>query len=204
VPIAGQDFATAGVRVDPQGGQDIATPFTVQGLAVFRGGRQVGWLDGGAALGWATAAGHLQHQAMTVNAGGVHFTVDLLGEHRRVSVQPGADGPQLLLRANVYAHLVGGGPPGGGELTGPSMRALEHLAASALANDVDAALAQARALGSDVFGLGEYVRVRDPRWWQGVQAAWSARYFPQVPVSVRIQVQINSIGSELCPLLAGC
>jgi spore germination protein KC len=206
IPLAGQAYTTVGIEQGPDRGERISAPFVIHGLAMFRRGQLVGWLDDGAALGWAAATGHLQHQALAVNAAGRQFDLELLGSRPRIQVFPAATGPSVLLTLRVTAHLASIRRPlgGGGELTEPALHALEGLAADALTADVEEALRQAQAVGADVFGLGEYVRLRDPSYWHRVAADWQGGRFAGLVVRVRAEVAIATAGSIVCPLFGRC
>lgn len=207
MPTAGQAFTTAGVAAGPPSPSRIGTPFELRGLALFRGAQLVGWLDDGAALGWAAGTGKLEHQTMSVASRGWRFDLNLLGARRRVLVQGPSDSPSVLLSVRVTAHLVNfQGPAGERKFTPVLTRRIEQLAAAAMRRDVEAALDEARRAGADIFGLGEYVRLRDPGYWEGARARWDQEGFPRLPVQVQTQVRLTSIGDLLCPPIArwGC
>ena len=58
--------------------------------------------------------------------------------------------------------------------------------------------------GADVFGIGEYIRLHDPAYWNRVRSDWNTGAFPKLPVRMVVRVTISSVGEILCPLLGRC
>jgi len=205
MPAKGQDFVTAGVLTPTAPSPAVAVPVELTGLALFRGGGLAGWLDGGAALGWMAATGHLQHQTMSVDRAGWRFDLVLLGDRPSVAVRPTPDGPSVSMRLSVAAQLANLlAPTSAMDLTPATLASLEALGDEALTGDVEAALTQARTIGADPFGLGEYVRIADPAYWSRVRDTWGAASFGQLPVAVRVELTIQSAGTVVCPIASGC
>lgn len=202
MPLRGRSLATAGVAVGPSSSGETV-PTVLSGEALFRGQRLVGWLQGGAALGYAVVSKRLHHQGLEVSTAEGPVALDLTGASRRVRVRPqGSAAPQVELSVLVRAHLVSATQA---ELwdAPANLRAIEQAAAAVLAPDVQAALDQTRAQGTDPLGLGEYVRLADPAYWDRVGQDWATAGYPGLPVTVRLRVRISAIGEMLCPLL-GC
>ncbi len=204
MPLAGMEFATAGVTTGKS--QDSETvPVVLSGEALFRGDRLVGWLQGDPAVGWAAVMKRLHHQALSVLTPTGRVELELAGAGRRVRVIPdGMSVPQVQISLRVAAHLAD--VSGTGDFWGYPGRVpvMETVAAQALQREVRAALEQAQSDGTDVFGIGEYVRLRDPAYWYRVRTDWNTGAFPNLPVSVMVRVTITSVGEILCPLLGRC
>jgi spore germination protein KC len=210
VPVDGDAFVTAGVTAPRAGAADpIAVPVRLDGLALFRGARLVGWLSGNAALGWRAATGRLHHQTLVVGGPGHGFDLQLVAGTRSVAIANGPRGPGGRLTLRVTAHLSNIHEPAAASNVEPSLtpaavRSMEAAAASALRRDVEAALREARDSGSDPFGFGEYVRLRDPRYWEGARSTWNARGFGRFPVQVHVEVTMRSVGNVVCSIIRGC
>jgi len=109
------------------------------------------------------------------------------------------------MRLSVAAQLANLlAPTSAMDLTPATLASLEALGDEALTGDVEAALTQARTIGADPFGLGEYVRIADPAYWSRVRDTWGAASFGQLPVAVRVELTIQSAGTVVCPIASGC
>jgi len=205
IQLEGDDPTTAGVRVEPAAGGAVTTPLRLTGVALFRGERLEGWLDGDAALGWAVATGRVRHSILVLPADGGSFSVEILGARRLVRVRPGPGGPQADIDVRATARLAAAqGVPSDFWRSPGRADALRQAAEAALARDVGSAVRAAQAGGADVFSLGQFVRVEDPADWRLLQPRWGDSGFPHLPVSARVRVALQSLGSLSCPVVGPC
>ena len=204
--LAADEPATAGVIVDTSQGTGKRAAFRLTGVALFRGGRLVGWLEGDAALGWAVATGRIQEQAVVVpGPSGGSFTVELHHIQRRLHVRQGPHGPTVEMDLNVTTQLSAAHGAPADFWKDPGLeRLVESATEAVLTADVRDALRQAQAVGADVFSLGEYVRVQDFRDWSGLRPGWSTSGFPALAVTPKVHVHLVDVGLVVCPLVGGC
>ena len=186
------------------GVQTCALPI-LTGIALFRGGRLVGWLDGPAALGWEAATERIHEQVLAVPApGGGIYTVELHHVGRRVRVRRGPHGPAVELDLQVTAQLSQAPGASAAFWGNPALvRKVEAGTEAVLAADVRSALSQAQAVGADVFSIGEYVRVQDYRDWTVLRAQWSTSGFRDLQVTPKVTVHLADVEIP-CPLAGGC
>ena len=75
-----------------------------------------------------------------------------------------------------------------------------EVIAKALARDIQGnalkMISQTQDWGTDILGLGQYVRVREPKWFRSVD--WSKEY-PKCEISLEVKVKINRIGTVTKP-----
>jgi Ger(x)C family germination protein len=75
-----------------------------------------------------------------------------------------------------------------------------EVIAKALARDIQGnalkMISQTQDWGTDILGLGQHVRVRDPKWFKG--ADWIKEY-PKCEISLEVKVKINRIGTVTNP-----
>lgn len=204
--ITGDQPTAPGLRVPSAQGQSTSTAFSLDGTALFRGDRLVGWLGQAATLGWLLATDRVRAQTVLVPtaAGGV-YTVQLNATHCQVQVWQGAHGPEAHLRIRVRASLLAIQAAPADFWGHPAeVTAVEAATARQLAADVRQGLRAARAAGSDVFGLGEYVRIHDPQAWYRMDGDWNTVGFPQLPVTLQVGVTLRALGKRFCPLRGLC
>ncbi len=203
--LDGDQPFTAGVDVPVAQGSGKTATFGLTGLAMFQHGRLAGWLDGGAALGWAVATGRVRAQPLSAPGPAGPLTLELASSERRIRVQAGPGGPAVTILIRVTARLAGTNDARDDFYRQPRLlAAAQGQAAADLEADVAAALRAARAAGSDVFSLGQFVRVQDPRYWAQFGAEWGARGFRDLPVTSQVAVEINDVGLSVCPLFGPC
>lgn len=201
---AGDQPATVGITLtrSPQGkGQTMG--FALTGMALFRGDRLVGWLDAAQSLGWLLASGRSRSPSLDVRGpGGALVSLQILGVRRRVLVRAAPGGPRLDLRLHVALAVRGvAGAPLNFWARPADLDRVATEAARRLAADVQAALRVAQAAGSDVFGLGERVRLQDPGYWRAVRNRWDTGPFRQLPVAVQVQVRVRQLGKAFAAAL---
>lgn len=200
--LAGDEPTTVGVSVASTPGGPRTTPFRITGLAMFRRDRLVGWLDGERALGWAIATGRVHHLPLVVPRAGGHVDLELMGSRRRVAVSEDHGTPRIQLTLSIEADLVAAqGTPADYWRQPQRLHSIGEAAAQIVQHDVEQAIRAAQSDGTDVFSLGEYVRLQDVAAWRAMRENWNQRDFGRVPVDVRVRVHVGSVGEILSPLL---
>lgn len=204
LPMEGDEPVTAGVTV--AGKPDMTgTALRLTSLALFRGDRLVGWLQGPAALGWLVATGRAHFATLVVPTPAGSYTLQLIGDQRRLRVTRGPSGPQVEIAVRVAARLIDVPRlPADFAHAPDQVEALQAAAVRVLTADVRSALAAARSDGTDVFSLGQYVRVADPVAWRTLRPHWNQDGFPRLAVALHVKVRLHSLGQLVCPLLLGC
>ncbi len=147
--------------VEVQGGRAAVT-----GAAYFRGDRLAGELSPEEARGYLALVGDLRRGPLTVEAGGRQVELTLAGgsTRREVELTPEGEGEaafSIRLRVGVQ----------GAGVSEEAKRAAEE----ALAEEMEAALAKALGEGCDIFGFGNTLSQRYPRWWAEYGDGWQER-----------------------------
>lgn len=147
--------------VEAQGGRAAVT-----GAAYFRGDRLAGELSPEEARGYLALVGDLHRGPLTVEAGGRRVELTLAGgsTRREVELTPEGEGEaafSIRLRVGVQ----------GAGVSEEAKRAAEE----ALAGEMEAALAEALEEGCDIFGFGNTLSQRYPRWWAEYGDGWQER-----------------------------
>lgn len=202
----GDQPATAGVSIASSQGQGSSAAFRLTGTAMFRRDRLVGWLDGPQSLGWLVATGRAREQILVARArNGGTFTLEIRGDRRRIRITQTSSGPHADIRVDVGAQLMSAdGAPSAFWASAAQLAAVRDSAASVLTSDVRGALQEAQSAGSDIFSLGEYVRLQDPGAWYRLKANWNTSAFAHLPIVIQVHVTIRSVGKLFCPLLQPC
>lgn len=147
--------------VEVQGGRAALT-----GAAYFRGDRLAGELSPEEARGYLALVGDLHRGPLTVEAGGQRVELTLAGgsTRREVELTPEGEG-EAAFSLTLEARAQGAG------VSEEAKRAAEE----ALAGEMEAALAEALGEGCDIFGFGNTLSQRYPRWWAEYGDGWQER-----------------------------
>lgn len=204
--VTGDEPATVGVSVDPAQGKKDTVAFRLAGVAMFRGDRLVGWLDGPGALGWLVATGRARRQTLIISGPGRDgITLELLSDRRRIQVVHTPSGPEADIQVRVKARVIATqSAPADYWRSTTSLPVIKGQAATVIDDDVRAGLRAAQSAGADVFTLGQYVRVQDPMDWRDLQHAWNTDGFRRLPVSVHVELIVRAFGKNICPLIGPC
>ncbi len=205
--MEGVSFSTVGVATGTAAQGSETVPLVVLSDALFRGDRLVGWVTGPAALGWAVAMGQVHYEVLPVPASQTveAFDLELMGARRTVRVIPAGDAPpQVDLTFRVKAHLATGNAGSNPWQRPGALDVMQKAAATVLTSDVWDGLRTAQRDGSDSFGLGEFVRLADPAYWDLVRKNWAGGALGTLPLRVQVTVTIGSLGETFCTLLQFC
>ncbi len=198
--MAGEEPITAAVAAQAP---EVGSPaFALDGLAVFRGDRLRGWLQGQQALGWDLLSRHCFLQPVAVGTA-EPFTLVLRGCSVAVRLLPGG-GLHFQVHVHVAGHLLSVADPTASFTRGPSPFAPFEAAADRMfAQAAEAAIHQGQALGADPFGFGQQVRIQDPALWRALRDQWSSRWLPRATFDVSVQTSVDLPGLTVLPLQPG-
>ena len=192
--VPGQSPVTIGMRVDQTNGGGAEASLRVDGLAVFRGDRLVGWLSDEAALGWAMLAGRNGRLALP-SVAGARFAVEVRAVRRHADVRPG---PAIAVQTSVDGQLTAVQGVATDFLAQPKQTDdVETAAAAQIVRVEQLALTTCQRFGADPFGYGELVRVRDPRDWPREEASWPTEGFRRSVMSLSARVRLRGYGLDM-------
>lgn len=152
----GWDPVAPVVRIDGVGG------LLIEGLAAFQGDRLAGFLSGRAPQGYLLSCRRCQRMVVPLQCpGGTGIgSIYVYGHQASVDVEVAGG---RVERARLHVRLTG--VPSqtfcrGRATDAAFVRTIEQTAREVLRSDVESALAQARAMGADIFGFGLAARRR--------------------------------------------
>lgn len=194
-PIA----ATAGlVTLAERDGAGPSADFRLEGSAVFRQARLVGYLDATETRGMLWVRGRVRSGIIHVPCPGApQEPVGLEIVHASASIRPeliaGKPSVTVLIRqeANLgdKACLV--------SLKGPEdFTLLAERQERAIRAEVNAALRRARELGTDVFGFGVRIQQELPAVWRDLEDGWES-HFRTLPVKVQVEAKVRRQGLKV-------
>ncbi len=164
-------------------------------LAIFKGGKLIGWMSGEAARGVAWVLNKIRQTVITFD-----------WEKKKEAVAYKV----MRSKTNVTAHMNKGKPVISihvetegdiGETFVPldlanpkQIVALEKEIQKEIQKEVMKAVKRAQQEKSDIFGFGEVLHRAYPHEWKNIKKEWNNQYFPQLEVNVKVDAFIRRTG----------
>ena len=190
---------------DEEGEMIDEAPVEVKGLAAFKGGTMVGWLDDKETRGLNWALGEINRADYMLQSpleGGKPSTVEVFQAASRMRAQVKGDQVTVTLEIQADGRLQE-------TLTNREWlgreseftRSLDRRLAQAIRNDVRAALDKAQQeLNSDIFGFGNLLYRTQPREWSRLSARWDD-IFPKIQVNIMVDANVRRTGLIKDPMI---
>lgn len=174
-----------------------AKQLSLTGTAVFKKNRLVGRFNQRQTRGMLWVLGKAQRGVITVKTPGGNAGLEII--HNRSRIKPIFDHGKVKFKIQVWAdsNLYCQNTPQM-LITPPGMRSLNRRQATAIRNEILAALAQAQTLNADVFGLGDIVHLAKPARWRAWEPQWN-RLFPRLEMEVDVRSNIRLVGLSIPP-----
>ncbi len=175
---------------------------SLDGLALFKNGRLVKWVNGPTARGVVWVLDRIKQTNVTIPWNGkqeaigfrtVRAKTDVEAEFKggrpSISVHIGAEGDisEVLTMVHLNDPAV--------------LLRLEKELDRHIENEVKQAIVSAQRVRTDVFGFGDAVHRAAPRLWKKIQNEWHDRYFPELDVTVTADIYIRRTGLRNKPYM---
>ncbi|HOL17535.1 MAG TPA: Ger(x)C family spore germination protein [Bacillota bacterium] len=206
IRLAGGEGGAGGGGAGGSGGGAEAQPpaqvVRIESGAAFKGDRLAGWLGPEATRGWLWITGNINRATESVpcpvcdgfsSIEVIHYTHSL-----EAVIEAGK--PKVIVRLNADSRIqdLNCKHPFAGSRE-EIISTLNSRMAEAIRRKMELALAEARALQSDIFGFGREFYRRHPRWWSAMEKDWPF-IFQDLPVELQVQVNLRRIGLILDPV----
>ena len=201
VPVSGKAPTLTGLSIATQG--EAKTPdFKIDGVAVFRGDKLIGWLSKPSCYGLAFATGRVQHMGLSFPGPTPDgsFNVDATSAAPRIHVWQQNSVPFFTLDVHVKAYVTSVTPEVS-FLAPENIKAFEGVASRVVLSDIVRVVSDTKSLGVDPIGFGEALRVQQPSIWRAWTRKWPGEPYRSIPVRVSVSVALNSVGDKVQPLL---
>jgi len=178
----------------------------VSGMAVFKGFEPLGWLNETETRGWGWITNHIfrgHSVVLTPRSGpGLNNPLTFYYSGGKTSTEVSIDNDNKVtvhLKVKAWGEVFEWVSKQ--DLVEPSViKDLEADLAANVKSEVEAALAKAQELGSDIFGFGfELSRQHRREWDDRFKDEWT-QLFPEIPVKVTVEAIVNNTGITVRPL----
>lgn len=205
----GREPAVSGIFLsgNPKGGRTMnytqSTILKMQsvmnGIALFRKGKLVGWLDHYNARGAMWVMGKVNNTAVNVNLQGKKEAVSYIAMRNKTKVTAKVRNKKPII--HVFIETEGNL----NELDVPidlnhleEFQKMERKISGQIKKETVAAIAIAQKNKSDIFGFGEKVHRKDPKLWKAYKKNWGD-HFASLEVDVQVKTYIRREGIRTNP-----
>lgn len=168
----------------------------INGTALFRRDKMVGWLNPGESRGLLWVRGKVKGGVIDIpdpDQKDRIITLEIIRSKTKLS--PRIKDGQIIMTVEIDEESNLGETTGELDVVKPEViKKLEELQARAIQGEIESALARAQQeYGVDVFGFGEALHRKYPRQWKEMKSRWPELY-PEVQVQVGVKTKIRRTG----------
>ncbi|MED4869589.1 Ger(x)C family spore germination protein [Geobacillus stearothermophilus] len=175
---------------------------SLDGLALFKKDRLVRWVNGSTERGVLWGLDRIKQTNITIPWKGKKEAIGYraMGVTTRLKVELKNGHPSILVHIQTEGDISETYVP----INLADYRLLFQLE-KAIGRDIEREVRQAIETAqhekTDVFGFGEAVHRAHPRLWKRIKKEWDDRYFPHLPVTVKVDASIRRTGLRNTPYI---
>lgn len=209
---AGRNPVMTGITIegDPQRGKrqtnvQTSVPnvrISLDGLALFKKDHLVRWVSGSTSRGVLWVLDRIKQTNITIPWNGKKEAIGYRTVRVKTEVKPQwkKGRPSILVHIQTEGDISEAYVP----IRLDDYRQLFQLE-KAIGRDIEREVRQAIETAqhekTDVFGFGEAVHRAHPRLWKRIKKEWDDRYFPHLPVTVKVEASIRRTGLRNTPYI---
>lgn len=185
---------------ETQGGQKAKSKprISVEGLAVFKGDRLVGFLKGENATGVLWAMNQAKRPSLSVKSpeGNGRITIQFSETSRELV--PVVNGDEISMKIKLRGTGIVYENQSGYKASSDNLSAVSTLATEKLKNQVQKSIKVIQGYKSDVCGFGDTLHRKKPKVWKQVRENWYDLY-ADMKVEVEADLQLEHAGTTVEP-----
>ncbi|WP_338449730.1 Ger(x)C family spore germination protein [Niallia oryzisoli] len=168
----------------------------VNGMAVFKKGKLISWLQGEPARGASFILNKVQSSDININWEGEKEAIayELIRQNTKVSARLKKDGvPAVTIHTRAEGDI--------GELMVPiditdpmALLKIEKVVEKEIEKEIKMAVERAQKDQSDILGFGEKVHLANPKAWKRMKQDWNEIHFPKTEVTVKVDAFVRRTG----------
>ncbi len=165
-----------------------------QDIAVFRKDKLVGWLNESESKGYNYITNHVKSTVGPINCpDGGRFGVEILHSKSHVKGKVVQGKPSVEVRLEIEVNI--GEVACQVDITDPgTIRRMEEEVEKRNLEILEASVAKAKKLKSDIFGFGDAIHHSDPQAWKTLKKDWDEQ-FTNLEVKLMSDVKIRRTGT---------
>jgi spore germination protein KC len=172
---------------------------TMEGLAVFKEDKLVGFVSGEPSKGILWAMNQARRPVMTVKppAGEGYLTVLFSENNTKLVPVVNGDDISMLVKIRASGNIVEN--QSNYEAGADNMEELSKLVSEQLKSDVGKSVKLIQQYNSDVCGFGDTIYRERPKVWKKIKQEWYSIY-PTMKVNVEVELQMEHANTTLDPV----
>ena len=167
------------------------TQLQINGLAAFNGDQMVGYLDNQEAQIYNLLLN--KKDKVVINKEQDEYLITFEGLGKKVEIKPNIDAKKVAINCEVEGELMEISYPI--DLSNPKNLAdLEAYLGEEVKAQIETLFEKTKdELQSDIFGIGNKVYQKEPKYWREIEGYWNEIY-PELTFEVQVKVKIISVG----------
>lgn len=186
------------LKKEPGGDGKPALEFHLEGSAVFKDGKLIGFLDGIETRGMLWVTGKVKSGTIIIPCPkDEREKVALEIVRARGDIEPRMEDGEISFAVKITEEGNIGEQTCPANLATPSsLKELERKKTKAIEEEIGAALRKARELKADIFGFGEALHRKYPSVWRELKETWENETFPEISVVPEIKAKLRRTGKS--------
>nr|WP_304214388.1 Ger(x)C family spore germination protein [Fredinandcohnia onubensis] len=165
------------------------------GIALFRDGKLVDWLQGNTARGTIWILDKIEKTDVNIDWQGYEEAIAFEVIRQKTKILPIIQNEEPLITVDVSVEGDIGEVEVPIDLTDPLLLVkIEKAAEKEIKKEIQEAINQAQKNKTDVFGFGEAIQRSDPNLWRKLKSDWNSVYFPELIVDVKVEAFVRRTG----------
>ncbi|WP_059106158.1 Ger(x)C family spore germination protein [Shouchella shacheensis] len=192
--------AEKGIEMGNLQSTDLDANPEASGIAVFKEGKLVNWLDSEKARGSMWVLNRIQSTPVNIEWENEEEAVayQVIREKTNVSAQIKAGKPTILVEVRAEGDVRSLKVPV--EVTNPHVLLdMEKVVEAEIKEEIEAAVQEAQENKADVFGFGDKMHQSYPKVWKTLESDWHDVSFPELDVEVKVEAFIRRTGMRNNP-----
>lgn len=175
--------------------------FRIDGMAVFRKGKLVGWLNNRETRGLLWVLGKVKGGILVLdgNFGGQEgpISTEIIKAKSQIRANFVDEKPSITVDIEADTNIEEETTPI--DITTPEkIKDVEQKQADLIKSEVQDAFDKAKELDADIFGFGEELHRADPKEWANLKDRWEDE-FPQLELQISVQTTVRHAGEITKP-----
>lgn len=179
-----------------------ANPETA-GIAIFKNGKLVDWLNGEKAKGALWVLGKIKSTNIYIDWKNKKDAISyqVVREKTNVKVKMKKGKPTMIINVRAEGDIRESNVPI--DLSDPHVLLdIEKKLEKDLKKQMEAVIVQAQKNKADIFGFGERVHQSNPKEWKRIEKDWQDVSFPKVKVDVKVETFVRRTGLRNKPFIS--
>ncbi|WP_374717830.1 Ger(x)C family spore germination protein [Neobacillus sp.] len=177
----------------------VSAIIMANGLAVFRQGKLVGWMDGDKSRGVNWVTNKLKNTELNLDWEGKKNVINFVPLRSRTSTSVRFKNKKPIFQVSIKTEGWVSEANAPIDLEDPNeLTKIGGIAEEFIKNDILRTVHEAQKLKSDIFGFGEKVHRKNPKLWKELKGNWN-EHFAESDVKVKVEVYVRQGGVRTNP-----